>query len=127
MPAESKAAAAVERMLGTAVLLSDPASKPSIISEGFSLTGDVVSRGTLHIDGQITGTIKVDAVAIGPKGVVSGSVECSKLLVKGILRGTSECDDLQIDSTATVEGTVSYRVLAVQRGATITGDLLVRK
>lgn len=126
-PAESKAAAAVERVLGSPVRVNDASAKPSIISEGFNFTGDIVSRGTLNIDGQIKGTVKVDAVTVGPNGVVDGTLECSKLLVKGVLRGTAECDDLQIDSTATVDGTISYRVFAVQRGANITGELLVRK
>ena len=122
---ESKAVAAVERVLGTPVRVND--AKPSIISEGFAFTGDIVSSGTLHIDGEITGTVKVDVITIGQNGAVDGSIECVQLLVKGALKGTAECQDLQIESAARINGTVSYRGISVQRGATIQGELLLRK
>jgi len=114
----------VERFLGTQVRVE---SKPSIISEGFSFIGDIVSAGTLHIEGQIKGTVKVDAVTIGPSGAVDGSIACARLHVKGRFKGTAECDDLQVDATATVDGFVGYKVLTAQRGANIVGELLVRR
>lgn len=122
--APEKPVSTVERILGSQVRME---SKPSIVSEGFSFTGDIVSAGTLHIEGQIKGTIKVDAVTIGPSGAVDGSIACTRLHVKGRFKGTAECDDLQVDSSATVDGFVGYKVLTAQRGANIVGELLVRR
>jgi len=102
-------------------------AKPSIVSEGFSFTGDIVSEGALHVEGHIKGTIMVESVIIGPRGVVEGTVECGRLHVKGTYRGTATCDELVIDSAASLNGTVGYRMLTAQRGATIVGSLTVRK
>jgi cytoskeletal protein CcmA (bactofilin family) len=124
-PVESKAAAAVERVLGTPVRMND--AKPSIVSEGFSFSGDIVSDGTIHIEGNITGSIVVDVITIGIRGVVDGQITCSRLHVKGAFKGIAETDELQVDSTASLDGTVSYKVLTAQRGANIVGELLVRK
>jgi len=50
--------------------------KPTVISEGFSLTGDIVSDGILHIEGRTSGTIKASSVNVGPRGQVEGNVSC---------------------------------------------------
>jgi len=41
-------------------------SKPSVISEGFSLQGDITAQGVLHVEGFIKGTVQTDVVNIGP-------------------------------------------------------------
>ena len=98
-----------------------------IVSEGFTFTGDIVSDGALHVEGHVKGTVQVDSVIIGPKGIVEGMIECARLHIKGTYRGDATCDELQIDSAAAVNGTVAYRVLTAQRGAAIVGNLTVRK
>lgn len=122
-PAEP--AAAVERAINTSIRMND--SKPSIVSEGFTFTGDIVADGALHVEGHVKGTVQVDSVVIGPKGIVEGMIECARLHIKGTYRGDATCDELQIDSAAAVNGTVAYRVLTAQRGAAIVGTLTVRK
>ncbi|MGC4084766.1 MAG: polymer-forming cytoskeletal protein [Vicinamibacterales bacterium] len=112
-------------MINTSIKMGE--SKPSIVSEGFVFTGDIVAEGALHVEGHIKGTIMVDAVTIGPRGVVDGTIECGRLYVKGTYRGTATCDELVIDSAASVNGSVTYRTLTAQRGAAIVGTLVVRK
>jgi len=99
-------------------------SKPSVISEGFSLMGDISSEGVLHVEGFIKGTIKTDAVNIGQRGSVEGQVTSKSLHVKGAFVGTAVCDELVIASKARVVGRITYRSLAIQRGAQIEGDLI---
>jgi cytoskeletal protein CcmA (bactofilin family) len=123
-PAEQpKVAAAVEKAIATSVRLNE--LKPSIISEGFSFTGDIVSEGALHIEGQLKGTIRVSAATIGAKGTMDGTIDCSSLQIKGAFEGNATCDELLIDSTASVRGKVRYKVLTAQRGASILGELTV--
>lgn len=99
-------------------------SKPSVISEGFSLMGDITSEGVLHVEGFIKGTIKTDAVNIGQRGSVEGQVTSKSLHVKGAFVGTAVCDELVIANKARVVGRITYRSLAIQRGAQIEGDLI---
>lgn len=99
-------------------------SKPSVISEGFTLQGDISASGVLHVEGFIKGTVRTDAVNIGPRGAVEGKVASKTLHVKGAFVGTAECDELFIASKARVVGRITYRSLAIQRGAMIEGDLV---
>lgn len=100
--------------------------KPSVISEGFVITGDISAPGTLHIEGTVKGQLKVIGATIGPRGVVEGTLECGSLQVKGLFAGTATCRDLFVASSATVTGRIYYQELTVQRGASIQGDLIIR-
>ncbi len=101
--------------------------KPTVISEGFSLTGDIVSDGILHIEGRTSGTIKASSVNVGPRGQVEGNVSCASLHIKGIFSGTAVCGELVIAASAVVKGHVTYQLLTIGRGATVEGDLVVRR
>ena len=82
-------------------------SKPSVISEGF-----------------IKGTVSTDVVNIGPRGAIEGQVTSKSLHVKGAFVGTAVCDELFIASKARVVGRITYRIVAIQRGALIEGELV---
>lgn len=99
-------------------------SKPSVISEGFTLQGDISAKGVLHVEGFIKGTVSTDVVNIGPRGAVEGQLTSKSLHVKGAFVGTAVCDELFIASKARVVGRITYRSLAIQRGALIEGDLI---
>ncbi|MEY3514148.1 MAG: hypothetical protein RL420_1171 [Pseudomonadota bacterium] len=101
--------------------------KPTVISEGFSLTGDIVSDGILHIEGRTSGTIKASSINIGPRGQVEGNVSCASLHIKGSFSGTAVCGELVVAASAIVKGHVTYQVLTIGRGATIEGDLVIRR
>jgi len=98
--------------------------KPSIISEGFELIGDLVSTGVVHVEGSVRGKLELSTITIGSKGSVEGTVQCETLHVKGRFSGTAHCRDLTLSADAAVDGQVYYSQLAVQRGAKITGELI---
>lgn len=110
---------------------SDPRStsnttlmKPSIISEGFELIGDLISTGVVHVEGSVRGKLALSTITIGSKGVVEGTIQCETLHVKGRFSGTAHCRELTLSADATVDGQVYYSTLAVQRGAKISGELI---
>jgi len=99
-------------------------NKPSVISEGFSLVGDITADGVLHVEGQVRGTVATGVVNIGPNGSVEGEITCQQLHIKGAFVGQADCDELLIAGKARVNGRVTYRTLSVQRGADIDGNLV---
>ncbi len=101
--------------------------KPSVISEGFSLTGDIVSNGILHIEGKINGKIKADSINIGPSGQVDGDLDCETLHIKGVFSGSAVCGELVVADKASVRGSVTYRSVTISRGAVIQGELLCKR
>jgi cytoskeletal protein CcmA (bactofilin family) len=103
------------------------ASKPSILSEGFSFRGEISAKGAIHVEGALNGQIQVDELTIGARGQVEGVVTCSSLHIKGKFSGTATCSELIVTSSASVDGHVVYKTLSVQKGASIKGDLLLVK
>ena len=125
MPSVASEATLPKRVVPSASVLDS--YKPSVISEGFFLTGDIVSSGILHIEGKINGKIKAESINIGPCGRVDGDLDCETLHVKGVFSGSAVCDELVVADNATVQGSVTYRSITVSRGANIQGELLCRR
>ncbi len=99
-------------------------NKPSVISEGFSLVGDITAQGVLHVEGQIRGTVSTESVNIGPTGNVEGRIDCASLQIKGGFSGEAGCRELIISGKAQIKGRISYEVLSIQRGARVEGELI---
>ena len=108
-------------------MISTAASKPSILSEGFSFRGEIAAKGAIHVEGALNGQIQVDELTIGSRGQVDGVVPCSSLHIKGKFSGTATCNELIVTSSASVDGHVVYQTLSVQKGASIKGELLLVK
>jgi cytoskeletal protein CcmA (bactofilin family) len=108
-------------------MISTAASKPSILSEGFSFRGEIAAKGAIHVEGALNGQIQVDELTIGSRGQVEGVVTCSSLHIKGKFSGTATCSELIVTSSASVDGHVVYQTLSVQKGASIKGELLLVK
>ena len=108
-------------------MISAAATKPSILSEGFSFRGEISAKGAIHVEGALNGQIQVDELTIGARGQVEGVVTCSNLHIKGKFSGTATCNELIVTSSATVDGHVVYKTLSVQKGASIKGELLLVK
>jgi cytoskeletal protein CcmA (bactofilin family) len=108
-------------------MITSTASKPSILSEGFSFRGEIIAKGAIHVEGALNGQIQVDELTIGARGQVEGVVTCSSLHIKGKFSGTATCNELIVTSSASVDGHVVYQTLSVQKGASIKGDLLLVK
>lgn len=122
MPSVASEATLPKRAVPSASVLDS--YKPSVISEGFVLTGDIFSSGILHIEGKINGKIKAESINIGPCGRVDGDLDCETLHVKGVFSGSAVCGELVVADKATVQGNVTYRSITVSRGANIQGELL---
>ena len=94
-------------------MISSNATKPSILSEGFSFRGEISAKGAIHVEGSLNGQVQVDELTIGSRGQVEGVVTCSSLHIKGKFSGTATCSELIVTSSASVDGHVVYQTLSV--------------
>jgi len=99
--------------------------KPSIISEDFTIRGDIESEGTLHVEGRIIGLVKAHTIHISGSGQIEGDVVCQNISIKGKISGTVVCSELTLASSAIVKGSVSYRSITVGRGARLECDVII--
>jgi cytoskeletal protein CcmA (bactofilin family) len=126
-PAPAAASSALTQRNSMIDMITTTASKPSILSEGFSFRGEISAKGAIHVEGALNGQIQVDELTIGARGQVEGVVTCSSLHIKGKFSGTATCNELIVTSSASVDGHVVYQTLSVQKGASIKGELLLVK
>lgn len=106
-------------------LVSD--QKPSVVSEGFVMRGDIDSAGILHVEGSVIGTLKADDINVGMAGLVEGTLTCKNLSVKGQVSGSVVCDELVVAPSAKIRGEISYLSLTIGSGASIECEMICRK
>ena len=105
----------------------------TLIAEGVEITGNVAFAGGMRIDGRVEGDVtgrKGDAQApsllvLSARGVIEGSVRCGDAVINGTVTGDLDVEHrLELQSDARVCGTIRYRQLQMDVGATVQGHLL---
>jgi cytoskeletal protein CcmA (bactofilin family) len=105
----------------------------TLVAEGVEITGDVAFAGGMRIDGCIRGDVigrRVDAktaslLVLSAKGEIEGSIRCGDAVINGTVIGDLDVEHrLELQSDAKVTGTIRYRQLQMDVGATVQGHLL---
>jgi cytoskeletal protein CcmA (bactofilin family) len=99
----------------------------SIIGPGMSVEGDIVTDGTVRIEGKIRGTVRAaKAVVLGQGGEVVGDVYTQDAVIGGRVSGTLVAESrLELQGTCTVDGEIRARAehLQLQEGARFNGQI----
>lgn len=101
------------------------AARPSVISEGMVVTGEVLCPGALHLQGSIEGQVKAAQVTIGRPGQLTGELRAESVTLSGLFEGELYCDELSVAHTATLRGRVVCGSVKLQSGAVLEGDIKV--
>ena len=102
----------------------------TLIGRSASIQGDVEFSGGLHIDGRVTGNVRVvpggaATLSISEHGVVEGSVEAPQVVLNGTVKGDIvAAERVVLGAKARVLGDVRYGVIEMALGAEITGRLI---
>lgn len=96
-------------------------SVPSIISADLSITGDLVSRGEIQVDGTIEGDIECRSLVIGVNGSVTGEVTADDVRIHGSVSGTVRAKQVYLAATAHMVGDIAHESLAIEPGAFMEG------
>lgn len=102
----------------------------TLIDAGMKISGSTEVSGGLRLDGKIYGDLrftsdKIGAIVIGEDGILKGDLEVTIAIIAGKVLGNILCTELlEIESTAIIEGDLSYNVLEIHAGAQINGRLI---
>jgi cytoskeletal protein CcmA (bactofilin family) len=102
----------------------------TLIGRSARIQGDVEFSGGLHIDGQVTGNVRVlpggtASVQVSEHGVIEGSLEAPHVVLNGTVNGDIVATErVVLGAKARVRGNVSYGVIEMALGAEITGRLI---
>lgn len=98
------------------------------ITEGTSITGDLVSKTGMRIDGNVQGNVKTPSkVVVGETGVIKGTLECENADIEGRFSGNMTISGtLTLRATAQVDGDVVAGKLAIEPGATFNATCVMK-
>jgi cytoskeletal protein CcmA (bactofilin family) len=102
-------------------------SSMSIIGPGMRIVGDLLTEGTVRVEGRIEGTVRAGkAVVIGKEGEVVGDVHTQDAVIGGRVQGTVTAESrLELQATARIEGQICARAqhLVLEEGCRFNGQV----
>src|SRR5882672_11435569 len=102
----------------------------TLIGRSARVQGDIEFAGGLHVDGCVTGNVRVVAggsasLSVSEHGVIDGSVEAPQVVLNGTVNGDIIATErVVLGAKARVRGNVCYGVIEMALGAEITGRLI---
>jgi cytoskeletal protein CcmA (bactofilin family) len=96
------------------------------LAEGTSLIGDLHFSGTLHLNGNVRGSISTaDVLIIGEHATVEAEIKAGEIQIYGKVAGNIQCAGrVEICETGHVRGDVRTPKLIIKEGATFEGKSL---
>jgi cytoskeletal protein CcmA (bactofilin family) len=101
--------------------------RPTIISEGSSIDGNLTYKGTVHLDGKFKGNIKADKLIMGKNGSFNGTMIAESVTISGNVKGDIQSQILIIKAGSKVAAKIQYEQIQMQPGSVVTGELLMVK
>jgi cytoskeletal protein CcmA (bactofilin family) len=94
----------------------------STIGEDLTVTGNVTSKGELHLNGRIRGDVHCVALVLGEKAQLEGSVFAEDVMIRGRLIGSVRALRVMLQSQAHVEGNIFHKSLSIEQGIYFTAS-----
>ncbi len=96
-----------------------------VIGEGISISGEIEACDTLVVEGTVEAALKgARILEISESGTFYGTVEIDECTIAGRFEGDITVNGrLTVRSTGSITGTMSYKELAVEAGATVDGKI----
>jgi|YelNatPaOPRAMG01_1025707.scaffolds.fasta_scaffold101674_2 cytoskeletal protein CcmA (bactofilin family) len=86
------------------------------------IKGDLLTKGTARIDGQVEGNVNADWIIVGETGSIKGEIKSRGLIVDGKIEGNiSTTEIVEIKSHGEVHGNIQTPKLAISEGAFFHG------
>jgi len=91
--------------------MAEPSKVETIIGPGATIKGEIHSRGTVRVDGNVEGKVTSDgSVIVGEKGVVNAEVTAGLVVIGGTVHGkVNGREKVEILSTGRLHGDVSTK------------------
>lgn len=95
----------------------------SLLSQGVQITGNVVSAGSMRIDGQVEGKVDIKGdLVIGEQGRIKGEVRAQNLKLAGRIEGNATAmERFDLISTGIMLGDIQCSILTIDEGGTLEG------
>jgi cytoskeletal protein CcmA (bactofilin family) len=93
----------------------------STVGEDLTVTGNVTSKGEIHIEGHVNGDVRCVSLVLGETAEVRGNVVAEDVVIRGRLVGSVRALSITLQGTSHVEGDLFHKTLAIEQGAYFEG------
>jgi cytoskeletal protein CcmA (bactofilin family) len=106
--------------------LADSLKITSVIAKSAGFYGNLELSEGVKIDGIVHGNVTIDGdglLVISEGAVVEGDVTAKAAIISGRVAGHANVARLVLQPTATIDGELSYSMLKMAEGASVTGRM----
>ena len=98
----------------------------TVVEEGMTLEGDIVSEENVRVRGRIDGNVATSgSVVIEPRGSIKGEVTADNLILEGNLEGRATvARKFELRATGRMRGDIRAAVVAIAEEAFLQGTVL---
>ncbi|MBK3333240.1 polymer-forming cytoskeletal protein [Persephonella atlantica] len=102
-------------------------SRTTIISEGSFISGELKFKGSVHIDGEVEGSIMCEnVVTVGKNGKVRGKISAEKIIINGYVEGNADCNSVEILSGGKFTGEITYNEITIEPKGIFEGTVKLK-
>ena len=96
----------------------------NMIGAGTIITGDIVSKGDIRVDGTLKGSVNTEGkVVLGREGMIEGDVICKDADISGVIKAKITVSQLlSLKTNAKLNGDIITNKLSIEPGATFSGS-----
>ena len=103
-----------------------PSGLPSIVSKDMTITGNLVSPGTIQVEGTVVGDIECHELTLGESGEVRGHIKCETAAIHGTVAGELQVTTVAISASAKIKGDIVHENVSIEAHARVEGQLIRR-
>jgi cytoskeletal protein CcmA (bactofilin family) len=111
----------VPRTFLTGQRASEATKSVSVIGIDLTITGNLICKGEVQVDGNIEGDIQGSNVVIGEDATVTGGILADEVVVRGHVIGSVHSRRVMLQTTSQVEGDIYHQSLSIEQGAMFEG------
>lgn len=97
----------------------DAVAVPSILSADLIVRGTLTTRGDVHIDGTVEGTVRARSVVIGDCGQIVGEIVASDVTIRGNVEGDIHARRVFLSATSQTRCRIWHALLTIETGARV--------
>ena len=94
---------------------------PSVIGPDLSITGNMTSKGEVHIDGEVQGDVHGQRIVVGQSARITGGLIAEDVIVQGTVMGSIRGMRVTLQASSKVDGDIFHQSLAIEQGAFFEG------
>jgi len=107
--------------------MAEQGGEVTVVGQGAKLEGNVISAGSMRVDGQVKGQINAEGdVMLSPQSQVEADIRAQNVVVAGRFKGKIDVKGrAEIARGGRVDGDIVSKTLVVEEGAVFQGQSIM--